>query len=257
MIEITSRENKVFKDLVKLKNKKYRRQIGLCVVEGGKVVKERLESGGAEKVFVRASAKSQISNFGKIVNNKLFILDDKLFGLVSELETDQGVLAVSTIPKSGGVTFPYLVLDGIQDAGNMGTVLRTAAAFGFRTVFCLDCVDAFSAKVLRASSGLQFKLNIIELGMNEFIKPSNSRLLAADLGGDDISRWLAENAGGKQVRSNQIGLVLGSEGQGIHTALGKMADKIISIPMSKDCESLNVAVAGGIIMYLIKTQYLN
>ena len=233
-MEITSRDNETFKNLLRLTEKKWRRRFGLCIVEGEKAVKDNLDR--IERVFLRPSR----ADF-----NNAIILHDKLFDMISSLETDQGVLAVVKIPPPGAVTFPFLVLDGIQDSGNMGTLLRTAAAFGFGTVFCVDCVDVWSQKVLRASSGVSFALNVIE----KFVKPDECLLVGADLKGEGASAIAS-------LRPQRLGLVLGSEGRGIRAELLESIDKFVTVPMNPGVESLNVAVAGGILMYELKKAVL-
>lgn len=262
-MEISSKENKVFKHLLKLTQKKYRRQAGLCIVEGEKIVREMV--GAAEHIFVR-KGKSFTSGIATDVRvntrvsmegNKAtgmcvkgdamreIILDDKLFDSVSGLENSSGVLAVVKIPNASEITFPYLVLDGIQDAGNVGTIFRTAVAFGFRTIFCVDCADPWSAKVLRASSGVQFGLNIVEVREDEFRVPDCSSLVAADLDGVE--------AGELGLRKgDKFGLVLGNEGKGIRSEIKRLVNKCVTLPMDRRCESLNVAVAGGILMYELR-----
>jgi len=145
----------------------------------------------------------------------------------------------------------------------MGTLLRTAVAFGFTTVFCIDCVDPWSQKVLRASSGIQFNLNIIEQNLQDFKKPENSLLIAADLGGDVISskardlcesQTLQKSEIPRFSRNDKTGLILGSEGQGIRPEIKKLVDKTVTIPMSAGVESLNVAVAGGILMHVFASE---
>ena len=282
-MEITSRENETFRELLKLTDKKWRRRLGLCIVEGEKAVRDN--SHRIERIFVRpkshtptacgchpfilkgnvlsehvyekniatSTSNDEFSPFRKRgarvyeggVCDNYFILSDKLFDEISSLETDQGVLAVVKIPPSRAVTFPFLVLDGIQDSGNMGTLLRTAAAFGFDTVFCLDCVDVWSQKVLRASSGVSFGLNIIEA--SEFEKPPDCVLFGADSNTPSSLRDATP-----LLRGDHFGIVLGSEGRGISEKLKNHIDHFIKIPMCAGVESLNVAVAGGILMYELK-----
>jgi len=204
------------KDVQKLTQKKYRREMQLCIIEGEKLVREH--EGNAIKVLRRED-------------------DPKPFDRISSLETSQGILAVVPIPKSSDVTFPYLVLDGIQDPGNVGTILRTAAAFGFNTVFCINSADVWSQKVLRSAMGAQFHLNIHE-GFDQI--PEGSELYIADLGGTTQPR-----------PSGKFGLVLGSEGQGISERIKSFPHKITTVPISGNVESLNVAVAGGILMHAL------
>jgi len=131
---------------LQLTDKKWRRRTGRCIIEGEKIIKDNILK--VEKIFIRPCNRGQYDG--------AYVLDDKLFDMVTSLENDAGVLAVAKIPSAAEVTAPFLVLDGIQDAGNMGTLLRSAAAFGFNTVFCLDCADVWSQKALRGASGMTF-----------------------------------------------------------------------------------------------------
>jgi TrmH family RNA methyltransferase len=228
-MEITSRDNPTFRELLKLTDKRWRKRTNKCIIEGEKIVRENLQR--AEKVFVR---------HGKTFENAI-VLGTKLFDEISSLENSTGVMAIISKPTVRALTFPYLVLDGIQDAGNAGALLRSALAFGFNTVMCIDCVDIWSPKVLRASSGVQFNLNIVECGAKDFIKPAKSWLVAADLGGECIETFRAKDL--------RFGLVLGSEGKGVSERMKGLIERTVTIPMKKSVESLNVAVAGGILMY--------
>jgi len=234
-VEISSRENATFKELLQLTEKKWRRRFGKCVIEGEKIVRDNFKN--AEKVFVRK--RSQYI-FKDIYPNAI-ILADKLFDLITELDTDQGVLAIISTPQAGEITFPFLVMDGVGDPGNAGALLRSAAAFGFSTVICLDSVDVWSPKVLRASVGVQFSLNIVESSMDNFKKPDGAYLVAADLDGEDIKTFDNKEA--------RFGLVVGSEGHGLCDYIKGMVDRTMTISMKAGVESLNVAVAGGILMH--------
>jgi len=194
------------KDLKKLTTKKYRREMGLCIVEGEKLVNEL---GG--QVFRRA--------------------DVKEWKEISGLENCD-ILSVVEVPKPAEITYPYLVLDNIQDPGNVGALLRTAGAFGFNTVFCINCADVWSQKVIRSAVGVQFKLNIIQT--DKFIQPEG-KLYIADLNGGSVKA------------SGKFGLVLGNEGQGISADIKSLPHEVVTIPTK--IESLNVAVAGGILMW--------
>ena len=241
-MEIVSRDNETFKHLLRLIKKKYRRQFSQCIIEGEKVVNEHLTR--ATQVFTRKSKGCCVScGVPDIVHNiKYYVLDDKLFDLVSSLENDQGVLAIVSIPAPTAPTTPYLVLDTTGDTGNMGTLLRTAAAFGFNTIYCINCADPYSQKTLRAAAATQFALNIIETTHTEFAAHFNTYLAHTTL-------YLAEAGGKTPQTDNSFGLVLGNEGQGINPTLKTLSHKIASIPMQPTCESLNVAIAGAILMY--------
>jgi len=190
------------KDLAKLTQKKFREQTGLCVIEGEKLVAEH---------------------------------KDKILQTFNR--EPYGIVGVARIPNQRAVTFPYLVLDGIQDPGNVGTLLRTAKAFGFDTIFTRgDTADPWSQKVIRSAMGAQFGLNIIE-GFES--APKDSELYIADMNGDAGAR-----------PKGKFGLVLGNEGNGVSAEIRALPHKIVSIPMKSDINSLNVAVAGGIIMHV-------
>jgi len=287
------------KTLLKLTHKKYRRELGICIIEGEKIVREH--AARAKAIFLREQSSPPVWRGGTPAGCdgvvREMVIPTKLFDSISSLETThgtQGILAVVPIPKPTEITFPYLVLDGIQDPGNMGTLLRTAAAFGFNTVFAINSADVWSQKVLRAGVGTQFSLNIYELNHDEFMKVfetqlKDSTLHVADVnhpvtaspchpskeGSESLSanykKVLGKNEketnsplwrGGTAVGSDGVvsgecekhgsssfGLALGSEGQGISPQIKSLPHKVVTIPIKNAAESLNVAVAGGIIMH--------
>ena len=240
IVMIILRDNSTFKNLLKLTQKKHRREQGLCIIEGEKVVREHATD--ATQIFAREKFPSYMEGCPK----GGVVLSAKLFDEVGSLETSQGILAIIPIPKPEKITFPYLVLDGIQDPGNMGTILRTAAAFGFCTVFCINCVDVWSQKVLRASSATQFALNIFESSFEEF-----KTIFDTDL--KDGKLFIADLNGSMNDKpADKFGLVLGNEGRGISDAMKTLPHKTVTIPLEKSVESLNVAVAGGILMYKLQ-----
>lgn len=246
ILEITSRDNPTFRELLKLAEKKGRWRMGKCIIEGEKIVRENL--GIAEKVFVRKGKTFDYPHSGEPGFSAehlsgVVALGTKLFDEVSSLENSTGVLAIVPKPDARALTFPYLILDGIQDPGNAGVLLRSALAFGFETVYCVDCVDMWSPKVLRASSGVQFNLNIVECGYEDYIKPAHSCIIAADLDGESLEDF--------KIKDTRFGLVLGSEGNGVSKKMKDIVSKVVTIPMSKTVESLNVGVAGGILMYAL------
>ncbi|MDR0384262.1 MAG: RNA methyltransferase [Christensenellaceae bacterium] len=195
--------------LKKLEDKKYRRQYGLCILEGEKIIKDNLDK--VVKVFL--NEKNSLKNYS-------------------------GRVAVAQIPMPAVPTIPFLVLDCIQDPTNMGAILRSAFAFGFRTVYCINCVDQYSSKVIRASAGYCLRLNIINCNYQDI---PNEKLFVAGFNGKEVK-------GFSQINN----LVLGNEGNGVSAEILSKSHEIISIPMNEGCESLNVSVAGAIIMYYNK-----
>ncbi len=196
------------KILRKLLAKKYRQEFSLCILEGEKIIEDNMD------LVVKIFPEDTLQN----------------------LENYHGRVAVARIPQPTKPTTPFLVLDRIQDPGNMGTLLRTAFAFGFKTIYTIDCVDPYSPKVIRASSGMGLRLNIIDTDYEHL--PTDCLYYLADLGGKQPT----------PIKDTNYGIVLGNEGQGINPIFYQKPHQVVTIPMVAGCESLNVAVAGGIIM---------
>jgi len=244
---ITSTSNPTFKLLKKLTTKKGRREHNLCIIEGEKVIFENLEL--IDQVFI-IEGKQITPNLADL---EPIVLSKKLFNEITDHVAPQGIFATCQIPIcdfEGVKPCTYLILDRIQDCGNMGNILRTAAAFGYSTIFAIDCADPFSQKSLRAGMANQFKLNVIDtdyialeklLQTEQFI---DAQLFIADMGGVSVQS-IEEHS----PLSSPLGLVLGNEGQGISPQLLKLPHTKVSILMSNNVESLNVATAGAILMF--------
>ena len=207
----------------KLKLKKYREEFGMFIVEGRRLCEEARQS-GAEIVFEVTADE----------------IGEREFKKLSEVETPQGVLMIvkRSEPKPLRAEGLIPVLDGLQEPGNVGGIIRTAAAIGCRQVITLeDTVDAFNPKAVRASMGGIFKLDVISMSRAELLQ-SGLQLTAAALDGEPYDRFRF----GKTTA-----LVLGSEARGVARSILEKSARI-SIPMV-GMESLNVNVAAGILMY--------
>ncbi|MFA5928850.1 MAG: RNA methyltransferase [Candidatus Margulisiibacteriota bacterium] len=240
MLVINSDTNSKFK-LVKalLADKKARDQEGLFVLEFPKAIAE-IDPGQIQ--FVVATGEDQTTKFSPYIEKHYFA--EKLFHKLSDTKTPQGVLAVVKQPRysltdiKDGV---LVVLDGVQDPGNVGTIIRTAAAFECAGVaFTKDTVDPFSPKVVRASAGSIMQIPIIKLDNAKELKKNGYFLIVTD------------SEQGKDLKIMQLAkrcaMVFGSEGSGVSKEYVKIADEFIRIIHSKKVESLNVAVSAGIIL---------
>jgi len=228
--------------VVSLKQKKYRSQHGLFVVEGEKVVNELLQAGVRPfKVFVDDADKVQIFREAEMVPKK----DLKQ---MSSLTHPNGVLGVFYIIEGEGNLNPdwVVVLDSVRDPGNLGTIVRLCDWFGIKYLVCSkDTVDCYNPKVLQATMGSIARVNIAYVDLEEYLGKTNLPVYGAYMDGESVySSDLAE----KGI------LVMGNEANGISDEVGKFIAKRISIPQfgSLSTESLNVATATAILLSEIR-----
>lgn len=237
---ITSKSNSKIKETAKLvADRKYREESGLYVVEGIKPVNECIaaECGVSEIICVESLA----GNYPSAI-----IVTESVFKSVSSEKSPQGVLAVvktpvfDMVPPEGSC----LLLDKIQDPGNLGTILRTANAAGYKDIYLINCTDAYSPKCVRASmSGIFFVR--IHVGDRETIMKTleGVPLVCGALDGENIFDF---------VPPAKFCLCIGNEGGGISREILEVSDYKVKIPMTDTCESLNAAVSAGIAMYQLK-----
>lgn len=195
--------------------------------------------------------KNKFDFLNKLNKERIILVNDKIIKHFSDVKTSQGFIGVFRL-QANALKKPkgnFLVLDNVQDAGNVGTLLRTALGFGFKDVFLVDCASLSNIKTIRSSMGAVFKLNVYELSLEKFI--NFSKTISCNLYGTDVK--------GKSISNCDFtfpaGIVLGNEGNGIRKEIKNILKDIISVPISTSLESLNVAVAGGIIMYEIKKNF--
>ena len=246
MQTITSRQNPLFQTIRKLNSSaSFRRQKGLFVGEGPKLLGEAVKW-GAEIETVVSVPGAALPELG--VSQRVETPADVLRSLC-DTETPQGVLFTCRLPDTAlpDKLSPgrYLVLDGVQDPGNLGTVWRTADALGAAGVLLTGaCADPFSPKAVRATMGACFRLPVWkgEPGeVAELLKKSGLPLYATALREDTVD-----------VRSadlSQAAVVIGSEGRGVSAELLALSEKTLKIPMEAKCESLNAAVAAAVVLW--------
>jgi len=239
---ITAADNKKIKELRKLvSSAKARRESGLCFCEGDTLFEDALTYGvEIGHAFFRAGHERELP--GGIPWDSL---ENRLFESISQVETPQNVIFEAKIPNE---TEPpegaVLLLDSLQDPGNLGTVIRTAVAFGIPVFLGEGCVDPFSPKVVRSAMGALFRVDLRRgdiFGEIERLRSKGLRVLAATLTAHSLCL-------GKEALSDTA-IIIGNEGNGVSERVIQAADGEIVIPMTADCESLNAAMAAGIFMW--------
>ena len=239
-----------------LQRRKARERASAFVAEGVRVVGEVLQAGiplrGALITAEAADRHADVVNALRARGAECVTVTDQEFASAADTERPQGMLCIAEVPDVALNTLApdalarVLVLDAIQDPGNVGTLIRTAAALGVRTVVALPgTADPWSAKVVRGAAGGHFHIHVTVATLPE--------LLAA-LGGAGVPLWAAD-AGGRPVRSlpapDALALAVGNEGAGITPAVRGAAAEVVSLPMAPGVESLNVGVAAGILLYAL------
>ena len=243
MTIITSKANSVVKNAKKLHQKKYRKSAYL--IEGWHLFEEAVQAGVTiEKVFALESYRDQLAAFPQTI----WVSEEILLDL-ADTQTPQGIVAVIQKEEVGLPDLhqgKYLFLEDVQDPGNVGTMIRTADAAGFTGVIVSDkSADIYSLKTLRSMQGSHFHLPIYRMPLATFVeeaKKSNLPILATTLS--------KESKDYRELSSlENFVLVMGNEGQGISSVMAESADQLVHIGMKGRAESLNVAVAAGILMF--------
>lgn len=245
MRTIASTSNAEYKRIRSLKTKAARKELGLMLVEGERAVAD-LPDGCAIRTLVIAEA--QVEKFAPLAESKgvkdVAVVPDKLFDSLSDTVTPSGVLAVVVTPPPSRITAAdCVVLDGISDPGNFGTIVRTCAACGIEQILAVNCTDWTSPKVVRASMGCVFRTRIVEAdhdGADTALAMHD--VYALDMSGDDLFAFV-------RPEDKPFALVVGSEAHGVDAFFRARADKTLSLPMQGGVESLNAAIAASVALY--------
>ena len=244
------------KFLKSLHKKKYRRIENKFLLEGYRIIDQALIlNNNIEKIFITKKGGNSLLGreiITKITNKNINyeIVSDKIIHQISDSLNHQGIIALSKIPiykKNKHLPEKSIYLDKISDPGNMGTILRTAAWFGIKSIFySIDSVDPFNSKVVRSAMGAHFNFIHLEPISNEQIFPNLKKnkieIIGADIKGENILSINLSNY-------KKWCLVLGSESHGIDESTKSHLTKIVCIPGYSNIESLNVSVANGILLY--------
>lgn len=253
-MELTGLQNPMVKAAAELKQKKYRIQRGEYLAEGLRTAEEAVASGLVQTLFYTATEDQrtlQLLEQAAADNIKLVCVNDNVMKKIADTETPQGIIAVCRMKQPALEALlakgkMLLVLDRVGDPGNIGTMLRTADAAGIGGLVLLKgCADIYAPKTVRASMGSLFHVPVLSgVSEQEFIS-------AGKKAGYDILVTCLDGADNlyKADLSGRIAFVMGNEAGGVSQSLLDRADKRVYIPMAGRAESLNVAMAAGIVMF--------
>ncbi len=238
MEQIESLTNGRVKDWTKLKNKKYRDETNLFLVEGEHLVIEALKANLVKEIILL-----QEVDYGLKVPK--FLVTEAIMKKITGLVSCPTIVAVCYKKKDTEIGSKVLLIDALQDPGNLGTIIRSAVAFKIDTIIIgQNSVDLYNEKVIRASEGMLFKIDIIMADLPTIIKQLNSR--GYQIYGTDVRQ-------GKVLKKikfdSKVAIVIGNEGNGLSPQVADLCAENIYIPMADCCESLNAAMATTIILY--------
>ena len=251
---IESKHNTTLRHLARLnREKKYRQGAGEMVCEGWKMLGEALSSGVTVKTVLQRTGDAPDSGLiaqAEAQGARLFEAEASRFAQASDVETPQGVIFSCVPPKRRADDLPEtlsgaILLDGVQDPGNLGTILRTADAFALDAVIlCEGCTDPTAPKVVRATMGAAFRQPVYRMPLAEAAAALKTRGLpvyAAALEPDSVPSTALDLHG--------AAVIVGSEGRGVTAQALELCDKKVVIPMAGRAESLNVGVAAAILIW--------
>lgn len=263
-MDIKSSSNKIIKEVKSLDNKKNRFKKGLFIIEGIRIIEDAIKSHEDIKYILYSDKLFDVKNGKELFNYveneyETYKIDHNLFKDISDTENTQGIIAVLSMKnheikdmiKDG--TF-IVILDKLQDPGNMGTIIRSADALGASGIIVSKgSVDIYNQKVLRSTMGSLFHMPIVQLEDTKEVilglKNNNVKILATTL---NHAKYCYDIN-----LKEDIAIVIGNEGNGLDEEICDLSDENIIIPMDGKSESLNVAMASSIIMYEVLRQRRN
>ena len=240
---ITSRKNPFLQQVKKLlSSRKEREQSGLFVADGTKLLAEAVRwYPGLKTVILCDGIQAEVPDHVRVIRVPGDVMES-----ISPMATPQGALFLCALPekKAFAARKGMLILDGIQDPGNLGTMLRTADALNIPVALLEGCADPYGHKVVRASMGAVFRNNVIRSTWAEV--SSACKAAGIPVGVTALSDRAVDI---RTADVKQMAVVIGSEGQGVRKEILESADAELIIPMNERCESLNAAVAATIVMW--------
>lgn len=253
---ITSKSNPLVKEAALLKDKKGRKERGAFLAEGEKMTAECLAAHmRVERVFFaenyagkHAQRIYSLLKENGVDEGRITVLSQSAFACVSEEKTPQGVLCEVKIPyaEPKPPEGDSLLLDGVADPGNLGTIIRTANAAGYREIYAVNCADAYSPKCVRSSMSGIFFTSLYNVSLNEALRLLQGvPIVAADMGGQNVFSFSAPE---------KIALAVGNEANGLSEEVRRAAAYTVAIPMRGKQESLNAGVAAAVCMYALRRE---
>ena len=243
---ISSRKNPLLQQVKKLlSSRAERRKTGLFVADGTKLLEEAVKYWpGLQTVILTDGVEIQVPDHVRVVR-----VPEDVMASISPMEAPQGALFLGKlpeqtefVPKKG-----MLILDGVQDPGNIGTILRTADAMDVPVVLLEGCADPWSWKVIRSTMGAAFRTPVVQASWEEVL--TKCREAGIPIGVTALSDRAVDI---RSAKLSDMALVIGSEGRGVRKEVLENADHELIIPMNPHCESLNAAIAAAIVMWEIK-----
>lgn len=235
----SSINNDKIKNLKKLNSKKYRDLNGLFLVDGEHLVMEAYNSGYLDELILLEG-----TDFNLDVKTSYVSMD--VMKYISSLDSPNGIMGVCHKKNNILSGDRVVILDDVQDPGNLGTIIRSCVAFNVDTLVLTEgCVDLYNPKVIRSTQGMLFKLNIIVVSdILDFVndlKRKNYRIYSTKVNGGNSLKSIE--------KCSRFAIIMGNEGNGVRDSLMDLADNYIYIDMNPSCESLNVGCATSIILY--------
>lgn len=236
-MKIESIHNQKVKEWIKLKEKKYRDEMGLFLIEGDHLINE-----AKKKDYIKELITLEESALASSAN---YIVTPEIMKKITSQVTASDAAAVCRKIKEQEPFGKILILDNIQDPGNLGTMIRSSVAFSYDTIILSDdCVDVYNEKVIRSTEGMLFLVNILRKNLKEELPKLKEQHYK--IYGTNVEE-------GKKLKEitfeENIAVIIGSEGRGMDKTLQEYIDENIYIPMNEKCESLNAAISASIIMY--------
>ncbi len=239
---ITSVDNNKIKEIGKLNITKYRNEYNKFIVEGYHLVEEAYKN----NLLIEILSLEEMTNF----NVPVTIITREVMKKISNLDTTPNIIGICKMKEENELGNNILILDNIQNPGNLGTIIRSAVAFNVDTIILgSDTVDLYNNKVIRATEGMIFNINIIEKNLLEFIprlKESGYKIYGTNVvNGTNI----------KNVKkADKYAIIMGNEGNGVKKEINDLCDEFVYININNLCESLNVGVATSIILYELSSR---